>query len=181
MHKFSDYHTTSYLENIQYCLVNPAIFYYNTIYWCEPEQVVGYRRECVPSTNLQACANVRKNRNTKCYRNNLLHAEIKGRLSWQKSFFFVFLVKMNVWMVWNLYIFWYFFWDTNTQLYSLLYSLFLKELFHFRYRRGMPWCHKGTAAQWSPTESIVKQRVGIGCSASSIVQTGDPGHCSECN
>ena len=42
---------------------------------------------------------------------------------------------------------------------------FLRELFHFRYRRGMLWCHKGTAAQWPPT---VKHRVGIGCSASSI-------------
>ena len=40
----------------------------------------------------------------------------------------------------------------------------------------MPWCHKGTAAWWSPTQSIVKQQVGSGCSASSIVQTGDPGH-----
>ena len=25
----------------------------------------------------------------------------------------------------------------------------------------MPWCHKGTVARWSPTESIVKQWVGI--------------------
>ena len=39
----------------------------------------------------------------------------------------------------------------------------------------------GTAAWLLPTESIVKQRVGICCPTSSIVQTGDPGHCSECD
>ena len=54
--------------------------------------------------------------------------------------FFVFLVKMDVWMVWNLYIhvFCIFFKTKNIPLYSFLYSAFLRELFHFHYRCGMP-------------------------------------------
>ena len=106
-----------------------------------------------------------------------LHDVFEGKLSWKK-FFGVFLVKMNVWMVWNLYVFIPRHKHPVTELSTCIFCI-LSESFHFHYRHSMLWLQRGTATSWPPTERIVKQRVGIGCSASSFMQTGDPGHCSE--
>ena len=107
---------------------------------------------------------------------------LNGGFRGKKSFFFCFLVKMNVWMVWTC-IYFCNFSATQTPSYRACYILYFWGSY-FTSVVGVVCCDvtRGLLhVWWPPTESIIKQRVGIGCSASSVVQTGDPGHCSKCN